>query len=382
MGGRRPLSLLTINAGSSTLKAALFDDGAEREIASVTVEGSPDRAAGSVEAALQALRERAPAEAEAIRGVGHRVVHGGVEFRSSVLLDVPVRTAIQRTAELAPLHNPPALAAIDAAMRRVPGVPHVASFDTAYFASLEPRAHVYPLPYRWYEDDGIRRFGFHGLSHSYCATRATEMLATRSPRAAASRVIVLHLGNGCSATAIRGGEPVATTMGFTPLEGLMMGTRSGSIDPGILLHVFQEGRLDPRALDRALQHESGLLGVSGVSSDYREVERAAHEGHERARLAIEIYSDRIRAAVGALAVTLGGVDALVFTAGVGENARDLRARVCEGLEILGLSVDPTRNRDLDPDADIATPESRGRVLIIRTREDLMLARDTRRIVRG
>ena len=331
---------------------------------------------------MRSLGESAPTEAGAIRAVGHRVVHGGTAFRQSVRLDATVEEAIRRAAELAPLHNPPALAALDAAHRLFPDMPHVAAFDTAFFASLEPRAHVYPLPYRWYEDWGIRRFGFHGLSHAYCAGRAAEMLSEESAATAGElRIIVLHLGNGCSAAAIRGSEPVATTMGFTPLEGLMMGTRSGSVDPGILVHLIRKHSLDAETLDQALQHESGLLGVSGLSGDYREVERAAREGNERARLALTIYADRIRATVGALAVTLGGVDALVFTAGVGEHARELRGSVCDGLEALGIRLDAGRNAREAPDADVSSPDSSASILVVKTREALMLARETRDVLR-
>lgn len=398
MGGRKALSLLTVNAGSSTLKAALFDDEAEREIAAVTVEGSPDRAAESLEEALRELGRRAPGDSAAIRAVGHRVVHGGASFAGSVRIDADVRSRIEECSRLAPLHNPPALAVLDAAKRRLPDLPHVAAFDTSFFMSLEPRAFVYPLPYRWYEEWGIRRFGFHGLSHAYCAARAAEMLHARyhtpgvsrpgSSNAAGDpsqlsplRLVILHLGNGCSASAVRDGHAVATTMGFTPLEGLMMGMRPGSVDPGILVHVLREHGLDPEALDHALQHESGLLGVSGVSGDLREVEAAARSGDERSRLALEIYADRARAAVGSLAVTLGGVDALVFTAGVGENARALRASVCEGLGCIGLRLDPGANETALPDADIAAPDSPGRILILHTREDLMLAREIVRVLR-
>lgn len=346
------------------------------------MEGAPEGVATSLERAMRSLRENAPAAAGAIRAVGHRVVHGGMTFRQSVRVDATLEEAIRRTAELAPLHNPPALAALDAARRLFPDVPHVAAFDTAFFASLAPRAHVYPLPYRWYEEWGIRRFGFHGLSHAYCAGRAAEMLPERSAATPELRLIVLHLGNGCSAAAIRGSEPVATTMGFTPLEGLMMGTRSGSVDPGILVHLIREHGLDAESLDRALHHESGLLGVSGLSGDYREVERAAREGNERARLALTIYADRIRATVGALAVTLGGVDALVFTAGVGEHARELRSSVCAGLEVLGIRLDDTRNANDAPDADVSSRDSGTRILILETREALMLARETRAALRA
>jgi len=344
------------------------------------VEGAPERAAESLENALGILRDTAAEEAGAIRAVGHRVVHGGTELRDPVRIDDGVKHAIRRASPFAPLHNPPALASLEAAERRLPKLPHVAVFDTSFFTSLEPHAFLYPLPYAWYSEWGIRRFGFHGLSHAYCASRATEMLAGRAagsePGARSPRLVILHLGNGCSASAVRDGAAVATTMGFTPLEGLMMGTRPGSVDPGILLHVIREHGLDPGAVDRALHHDSGLLGVSGVSGDYRDVSAAARGGNERARLALWMYADRARAAVGSLAVTMGGVDALVFTAGVGENAPELRSSVCEGLECLGLRLDAAANESGSADADVARADSPARIHVLRTREDLMLARGT------
>jgi len=264
-----------------------------------------------------------------------------------------------------------------AAETALPGVPHIAVFDTAFFAELPPRAFVYPLPYSWYADWGVRRFGFHGISHAYCAARAEEMLG----RSAGLRLIVCHLGNGCSASAVRDGTAIATTMGYTPLEGLMMGTRSGSVDPGILLHVLRHRGLNAEQLDHALNHESGLLGVSGISSDFRAVQEATRAGHERARLALDIYADRVRATIGALAVTLGSVDALVFTAGVGEHSADLRAAVCEGLECLGLRLDAASNAECKPDADVASASSTGRILVLHTQEEMMIARETRDLCR-
>jgi acetate kinase len=290
-----------------------------------------------------------------------------------------VREGIARLSALAPLHNPPALTAIDAARRALPGVPHVAVFDTAYFADLPPERYVYPLPYEWYEERGIRRFGFHGISHAYCARRAAELLARPAKD---FRAVTCHLGNGCSATASLGGKAVATTMGFTPLEGLVMGSRSGSVDPGILLYAMERMGIPPGELGEILQRRSGLLGLSGVSSDFRTVQEAAEDGNPRARLALSVYADSVRAAVGALAVALGGVDALVFTAGVGENAASLREEVCRGLPCLGLALDPERNRTLRPDADLASAGSPGRILILRAREDLEIARETIRVASG
>jgi acetate kinase len=362
-------SVLALNAGSSSLKFALFDAGSEREAASGTLE-SPDPAAAVPEvlAALPARR---------ITAVGHRVVHGGAEFRESVRLSAGVRDAIGRLAEIAPLHNPPAVAVLEAAQRALPGVPHVAVFDTAFFADLPERARVYPLPWEWHAKWGVRRFGFHGLSHAYCAGRAAEFLGRP---AADLRLVSCHLGNGCSAAAVSGHSPVATTMGFTPLEGLMMGSRAGSVDPGILLYALRHKGVGLDELDRILNHESGLLAVSGVSADFREVEAAAAGGNARARLALEIYADRVRQAVGALAVTLGGLDALVFTAGVGEHSASLRAAVCEGLACLALLLDAGRNARADADTDVSADGSPGRILVLHTREELMIARETRRVI--
>ncbi len=362
-----PVSVLALNAGSSTIKFSLFAGNALELSAEGTLEDPP---ANSVEKILSSIGDRL--DADPVAAVGHRVVHGGRHFRESVRVDARVMGLISSLAKLAPLHNPPALRAIVAARKALPGVPHVAVFDTAFFAELPPERHVYPLPYEWYEELGIRRYGFHGISHAYCAGRAAEFLG-RPPEA--FRVVICHLGNGCSATAVLGGKPVTTTMGFTPLEGLMMGTRAGSIDPGILFYAMERMGISPSELAAVLQRGSGLLGVSGVSSDFRAVRDAAGEGNERARLALAIYAHSVRAAIGALAVTLGGVDALVFTAGVGENAAELREEVCRGLDCLGLRLDPGRNRTLRPDAELSADGPGGRILALHTREDLHIARE-------
>ena len=310
-------------------------------------------------------------ESIALAAVGHRVVHGG-QFTSPVRITPEIRSRITALAELAPLHNPPSLEALAAAEAELPGIPQVAVFDTAFHATMPPEARTYPVPDRWTREWGIRRFGFHGLSHAYCAGRAAEMLG-RPP--AELRLVICHLGHGCSASAVRGGRSVDTTMGFTPLEGLMMGTRSGSIDPSIVLHVQQHHGLSPEQVESALNRNSGLHGVSGVSGDMRQVLAAAREGHDQARLALGIYTHRVRQAVGALAVTMGGVDALVFTAGVGEHAGEVRASICAGLECLGLELDAQANAAARPDADVARASSRGRILVIATREDVTMLRD-------
>jgi acetate kinase len=386
------MSLVVLNAGSSSLKFSLFEHNTLAEIASGVVDwksggeratltvktdaGTSEKsAAASDYATAVGLALESIAPRGGIRAVGHRVVHGGTRFRESVLIDTRVKEEIDRLSELAPLHNPPAVQVIEAAQRAVADVPQVAVFDTAFFANLPPRGHVYPLPYSWYTDWGVRRFGFHGISHAYCAARAAELL--QSPDL---RLMICHLGNGCSATAVRGREPVATTMGFTPLEGLMMGTRGGSVDPGILLHLLRRGRMSAEELDSSLNHAAGLKGVSGISGDFREVEKAAAQGNARARLAITLYADRVRSAIGALAVTLGGIDALVFTAGVGENALALRAEVCQGLQCLGLQLDMERNRSCGADADVAHEKSPARILIVHTREEFSIAQEAKRLI--
>ena len=385
--------ILVFNAGSSSVKFALFDDAAQAEVVSGLLDwrgggtlatqtlqrtgAGPIRTqvavpdyGGAVRAILGALGD----EAKGVRLVGHRVVHGGTRYQSGVRIDAAVKDEIRRLCELAPLHNPPALEVLAAAERALPDVPHVAAFDTAFFATLPESAHVYPLPYEWYRDWGIRRFGFHGLSHAYCALRAAELLGGDK------RLVICHLGNGCSASAVRDGKPVATSMGFTPLEGLMMGTRCGWIDPSIPLFLEQRHGLTVDRLSEQLQHTSGLLGVSGVSSDYRRVEEAANQGNERARLALTMFADRVRSVIGAYAVTLGGIDALVFTAGIGENAASLRAVVCAGLECIALRLDARRNADCRPDADCAAADSAGRILVLKTREEQMIAREARRVL--
>jgi len=328
--------------------------------------------AAATECAIQALGTE-----HEIKAVGHRVVHGGTEFQDATRIDAKVKATIARLAELAPLHNPPALEAIKGAEIALPNVPQVAVFDTAFFARLPPRAHVFALPYEWYEKWGVRRFGFHGISNAYCVGRAAEMLGRSQ---AGLRLVICHLGGGCSATAVRGGNPLMTTMGFTPLAGLMMGTRSGSVDPGVLIHVQRRCGLTVDDLDEALNHRSGLAGLSGISADMAAVEAAASQGNKRAQLAFDIFADTVRSTIGALAVTLGGVDALVFTDRVGEGSPALRAAACGGLECVGLRLDAQRNAACRPDADVATTDSPGRILVIHTLEELMIARETRRVL--
>jgi acetate kinase len=395
------VKILVLNAGSSSLKFSLIESDGERLLAeggadwqatparfSLRRPGQPDSQStltlqhhgDAVGRILHELLHSQPpllADVKELAAVGHRVVHGGDVYTSSVRIAPEVKEAIGRLSELAPLHNPAALAGINAAEAALPGVPEVAVFDTAFHATI-PEAHrVYPLPWSWYTDWGLRRYGFHGLSHAYCAGQAAHLLR-RSP--AELRLVICHLGNGCSVSAVRGGACVDTSMGFTPMEGLMMGSRCGSVDPGLLLAVLRNRGVTAEQLDTTLNHESGLLGVSGVSADMRQVMAVAQAGNKRAELALEIYAHRVRQTVGSMAVTLGGVDALVFTAGVGEHAAEMRFRVCVGLGCLGLELDEAANRACRPDADVATASSRGRILVIVTREDLVIVREAVRVL--
>jgi acetate kinase len=396
------MHILLLNAGSSSLKCTLMEPADSKVVARGLADwagsetcyqyaGSDGRQLseevswrGHAEAVHRFVYDLLHAEpvvlpeGSALTAVGHRVVHGG-QFTSSVLITPQIHSRITALADLAPLHNLPSLETVAAAEAELPGVPQVAVFDTAFHATLPPEARTYPVPSSWTDGWGIRRFGFHGLSHAYCAGRAADMLQRRAD---SLRLVICHLGHGCSASAVRGGRCVDTTMGFTPLDGLMMATRSGSIDPGIVLHVQQHHGLTAEQAESALNRESGLLGVSGISADMRQVLAEARAGHDRARLALGIYTHRVRQAIGALAVTMGGVDALVFTAGVGEHAREVRASICAGLECLGLELDAQANASGVPDLDVARRGSRGRILVIATREDVTMLREVIQVLGG
>jgi acetate kinase len=402
---------LVINAGSSSVKFGLFqfddlepvargllDWAGDAHRATVTLRPERGEAVrrrvevadyrSGVEAALGMLQESGLVETESagprrgIRVVGHRLIHGGEEIRRPVRIDVAMKRTIARYAHLAPLHIPAGLQAIEATESSLPGVPQVGLFDTAFFAHIPPCDYIYPLPYEWYRDWGIRRYGFHGTSHAYCTGRATEMLRSSETLQARDdlRLVICHLGQGSSAAAVRDGRAITNTMGFTPLEGFPMGTRCGTVDPGVLLYVLREKGVSVEQLDEALHKQSGLLGISGVSADFRRVETAAAEGHQRAQLALDVYAHRVKMTIGALATALGGLDALVFTGGIGENSHRLRQQVCEGMGVLGIHLDADRNASCRPDTDVATDDSPCRVLVVHTREDLMIARESRRLV--
>jgi acetate kinase len=309
--------------------------------------------------------------------VGHRIVHGGGRFREAVRIDAEVESALRELVELAPLHQPKSIAALDAVTAVLPDLPAVACFDTAFHATLPKSAATYALPAEWRERWGLRRYGFHGLSHAWVARRVPELLGRR---AKAPLIVSCHLGAGASLCAISDGNSIDTTMGFTPLEGLVMATRSGSVDPGMLLWLLERSDLSERELAHALEHESGLLGLAGTA-DMREVLARVATAEHAAELALDAYLHRLQAGIGAMAASLRGLDALVFTGGVGENAAEIRARAASGLAFLGVFVDERRNRELAGDGDISAGRAPVRTLVIRAREDLEIARQVRVVIR-
>lgn len=357
------MRVLVVNAGSSSLKLRLLDahDGlvAERDLDASRAE--PD--AGSLAGALAAM---GPADV-----VGHRIVHGGDRFSDAVLIDADVHAALHALTGLAPLHQPKSLAALDAVAAALPGVPAVACFDTAFHAGLPAAASTYALPVEWRERWPLRRYGFHGLSHAYAARRAAALLGREGDDAL--RLVTCHLGAGASLAAVRGGRSVDTTMGFTPLEGLVMATRSGSVDPGLVLWLLEDGRLGLDELADGLEHRSGLAGLAGTA-DMRVL---LARDDEDALLARDTYLHRLRAGVAAMTAALGGLDALVFTGGVGERAPAIREGACAGLGFLGVEADAAANAATRADADIAPAGSAVRVLVVAAREDLEIARQTR-----
>jgi acetate kinase len=336
------LTILVVNAGSTSLKLSAV----EADDSAVPVDSFADVPDGVV-------------------AVAHRVVHGGARFLEPVVIDDDVRRELEELSELAPLHNVPAIAAIDEARRALPSVPHVAVFDTAFHATMPDEARTYALPRQWREEWGIRRFGFHGLSVAWAAERVRV-----------ARLVVCHLGGGCSVTAVLDGRSVDTTMGFSPLEGVPMATRPGSIDPEILLYLLRHQAASPDELEHALEHDSGLLGLGGSSR----VEELEASGEPAARLALSVFCYRVAAAVASLTAALGGLDALVLTAGIGEGSALVRERVCERLGFLGVELDPDANREARPDADVSLGGSAVPVWIVHAREDAIAARAARRLL--
>ena len=359
------------HSGAAEVKIARSDGVA------VTRTISADSPSGFLEPVLHALWEgeaKAMDRASEIDMVGHRIVHGGPKYRESVLVTPAVRAGIAEQAEFAPAHNRLQLAAIETVDRVIgSAVPQVAVFDTGFHATLKPPAYVYPGPYSWLER-GLRRYGFHGISVQYSTRRAAALLHSE-----ALRLIVCHLGNGASVTAVANGQSVDTSMGFTPLEGIMMGTRSGSIDPSILVYLLRHENCTADELDTILNRKSGLLGVSGFSGDMREILEAIEKGSERARLAYNIYAHRLTREIGAMLGVLGGVDAIVFTGGIGENCAPLRRDICAQFAFLGFQLDAAKNNKPDLDQNITAPQSPIQVLVIRAEEDWEIARECQRL---
>lgn len=401
------MKILVLNSGSSTQKSALFElnspsspepaaplwegklewDGEKQKLTVRNAHGkqfdeeapvrSDDRNA-SLEKLLKKLWQ-SPAQVihdpSEIEMVGHRIVHGGPKLSQPAIITPKVKQRIADVSAIATLHNAAGLQGIELAEELFPKIPQVAVFDTGFHRTLPLSAKVYPGPYEWLDHD-IRRYGFHGINHEYCAHRAAQLLKREL---SSLKIVSCHLGNGCSLAAIDGGTSVDTTMGFTPLEGIMMGTRSGSIDPGILIHLMRTDAAGAKDLDATLNRQSGLLGISGVSSDMREVLAAAGNSNQRARLAVDIFVHRLRAGIAAMAASLGGVDVILFTAGIGENSAEIRAAACAKLAFIGVHVDERQNASAQPDNEISTPQSQARVLVIRAQEDWSIARECLRL---
>ncbi len=398
------MKVLVINAGSSSLKYQLMDPATKDVLAKGLCEriGIDGRLTHKVPAkdSKHEFEIPMPTHAEAIQAVidallspehgvissmkeidavGHRVVHGGEAFNKSVLITDEVMKAIEDCIPLAPLHNPANLTGIRACQKVMPGVPMVAVFDTAFHQTMPAKSYIYALPYEYYEKDKVRRYGFHGTSHKYVSGRAAAMLGKPIEEL---KIITCHLGNGSSVTAVDGGKSVDTSMGFTPLAGVPMGTRSGDLDAGILEYLMNKYGYDIKEMLNILNKKSGVLGVSGVSSDFRDLSDAAEQGNERAALAVDTFNYGVKKLIGAYAAAMGGVDAIVFTAGVGENSAEQRLDIASGLEFMGVKMDEAANKVRGKETVISAADSKVKVLLIPTDEELMIAQDTAAIVSG
>lgn len=394
------MKILVINAGSSSLKYQLIDMENESLLAKGLCErigidgrlthkpqnGKPVYEADvpfpthkeAIEAVLEKLTSKEYGVVETmaeIGAVGHRVLHGGIEFTESCVVDDACEAAIKKCFPLGPLHNPANLMGIKACQAAMPGVPQVAVFDTSFGMSMTPEAYIYAIPYEYYENDSIRRYGFHGTSHRFVSARACEIMGKKG-----TRVINCHLGNGSSVSASIDGKCVDTSMGLTPLEGLPMGTRSGNLDPAILQFIMNKYGYTADEMLNILNKKSGVLGISGVGSDFRDLEKAAKEGNERAQLALDKFAYEVRKYIGSYAAAMGGIDIITFTAGVGENGPDMRESICEGLGFLGVHVDHEKNQVRGKETDISAADSTVKVYVIPTNEELMIARDTLALV--
>ncbi len=392
------MKILVINCGSSSLKYQFIDMENEEVIAKglaerIGIDGSVlnhqpkgfdkvkiERPMPTHKEAMQtvvdALRDKdygVIKDMGEITAVGHRVVHAGEKFAYSVLLNEEVMDALKECISLAPLHNPPNIMGIEACRQIMPDVPMVGVFDTAFHQTMPKQSYIYPIPYEYYEKYRIRRYGFHGTSHKYVAERAAAMLGKPIEDL---KIITCHLGNGASITAVKNGVSVDTSMGFTPLEGLAMGTRSGNIDAAIIKFLMEKENISIAKADEILNKKSGVLGISGVSSDFRDIEEAANKGNERAQLALDVYAHYVKKFIGAYAAVMNGVDTIVFTAGLGENSASMRSSICKDMSYLGVELDETKNNVRGKETDVSKDGSKVRVLLIPTNEELVIARDT------
>lgn len=395
------MKVLVVNCGSSSLKYQLFNMNDESVLAKglverIGLEGSllTHQPAGKDKVVLNAdIKNHSIAikmvldslahpdhgvikDMKEISAVGHRVVHGGERFADSVLITPEVMGALEECIEMAPLHNPPNILGINACEKLMPGVPQVGVFDTAFHQTMPKHAFLYGIPYEAYEKYGLRRYGFHGTSHRFVSQRAAELMKEHLTNL---RIITCHLGNGASIAAVKHGKSIDTSMGFTPLEGLVMGTRCGEIDPAIIPFLMKKENMSPEQIDNYLNKKSGVLGLSGISSDFRDIEEAAKEGNERAALALEVFAYKVRKYIGSYVAAMGGVDAIVFTAGLGENAPGMRDKICNGLEYLGTRVDPEKNNMRGKAQEISVDGAKVKIFVIPTNEELVIARDTKEI---
>ena len=391
------MKVLVINCGSSSLKYQLIDSRSEEVLAAglcerIGIDGRmthtpssgntvvkndplPDHGA-AIQAVLSALTDKAHGVISSlgeIGAVGHRLVHGGEKFSASVIINDEVIAEVEACNDLAPLHNPANLIGVRACRQIMPDVPMVGVFDTAFHQTMPPKAYLYGIPHQYYQEHKVRRYGFHGTSHNYVSQRVHH-LAELDPDN--SRVIVCHLGNGASVTAVKNGKSVDTSMGLTPLEGLIMGTRSGDLDPGVIEYIAKKEHLTLEEVLKVLNKESGVLGLSGVSSDFRDLAEAMEQGNEQAAVAVEAFCYRVAKHIGAYTAALNGVDAIVFTAGIGENAAHIRSMVCDYLGFLGITIDEEKNAVRGKETEISTPDSKVSVFVIPTNEELAIARET------
>ena len=398
------MKILVINCGSSSLKYQILDMTNETLLCKGLVEkigidgsvithekigmdkfrletpmANHEDAIAQVLKAIQDPEHGVVKDMSEIGAVGHRVVHGGEKYADSVLITEKVMKDVEECCEIAPLHNPPNIAGVNACKALMPNTPMVAVFDTAFHQTMPPESYLYALPYEYYTKYHIRRYGFHGTSHKYVARRAAEMLNVDLNDL---KLITCHLGNGASVSAIKHGKCIDTSMGFTPLEGIVMGTRSGDIDPALVTYIREKENLPQGKANEILNKKSGVLGISGVSSDFRDIEKAVEEGNERAALALKVFAHKVRFYIGAYIAEMNGCDAIVFTAGVGENDITMRELICHDLGNLGIKIDPLKNKIRGKETIISPDDSKVSVLLIPTNEELMIARDTYQIVKG